>query len=62
MKICHRQYTGFEPVQVMNLGLEGENCTTPPSSLIVEDCENDNQKNSFEYYVQFGCIQIGYRY
>ncbi len=57
----HRwQYTGFEPVRVLNLALEGENSTTPPSSLEVSKI--DNRKNIFVYYVQFGCIQIGHRY
>ncbi len=56
------QYTGFEPVLVVNLALEGENSTTTPSSLMVEVSKIDNRKNIFVYYVQIGWIQIGHHY
>ncbi len=32
----HWQYTGLEPGRVLNLTLEGENSTTPPSSPMVD--------------------------
>ncbi len=56
------QYTGFEPVRVLNLALEDENSTTPLSSLMVEFSKIDNRKNIFVYYEQLGCIQIGHTY
>ncbi len=41
----HRwQYAGFEPGRVLNLALEGENSTTPSSSLMVEVSKIDNRK------------------